>query len=148
MLNSGHWRRYDILVVAIFVFSRYLQTSGDLRKWRSDGGTEHVLGLFAPSHMDYEPDREAGDGGQPSLTEMTEAAVEHLSRAPAGFFLMVESGRIDHAHHDNSARRALEETLEFERAVQVGVYRGSQPFLFNRLSPSPPSHRRRCPWWT
>ncbi len=59
--------------------------------------------------------------GQPSLSEMTGAAVDHLKEDPDGFFLMVESGRIDHAHHDNYARRAMEETVEMERAVQVRV---------------------------
>lgn len=32
---------------------------------------------------------------------------------------MVEGGLIDVAHHKNNAKRAFEETLEFERAVKV-----------------------------
>ena len=34
-----------------------------------------------------------------------------------GFFLMVEGGRIDHAHHDAMAIRALSETVAFDKAV-------------------------------
>ena len=50
------------------------------------------------SHMDYEVERSSE---QPSLAEMTRAALERLERAPNGFLLMVEGGRIDHAHHAN-----------------------------------------------
>ena len=81
-----------------------------------------LVGLFASSHMSYEPDRDRSDDGQPSLSEMTVAAVEHLLEGDNGFFLMVESGRIDHAHHDTNAKRAMEETLEFEKTVAVRFY--------------------------
>ena len=37
----------------------------------------------------------------------------------SGFFLLVEGGRIDHAHHENNAKRALKDALEFEKAVEV-----------------------------
>ena len=42
-----------------------------------------------------------------------------LERAPKGYFLMVEGGRIDHAHHAGNARRALGETIELSNAVRV-----------------------------
>jgi len=35
---------------------------------------------------------------------------------------MVEGGLIDVAHHNNNAKRALEETLEFENAILVSLY--------------------------
>ena len=38
---------------------------------------------------------------QPSLAEMTRAALERLEKAPNGFLLLVEGGRIDHGHHAN-----------------------------------------------
>jgi alkaline phosphatase len=83
--------------------------------------TPHLLGLFEPSHMRYEADRAGDRGGEPSLSEMTEAALRILSRAPHGFLLMVEAGRIDHAHHANNAYRALGETLELARAVETAL---------------------------
>lgn len=79
---------------------------------------DHLLGLFEPSHMNYESDR--GDD-EPSLSEMTRLAIRILRRNAKGFFLMVEGGRIDHAHHAGNAYRALHDTIEFSRAVEVAL---------------------------
>ncbi len=79
-----------------------------------------VLGLFERSHMEYEYDRILDAGGEPSITEMTAKAIELLDN-PAGFFLMVESGRIDHAHHAGNAWRALVETEEFDQAIAAAL---------------------------
>ncbi len=79
-----------------------------------------LLGLFEPSHMQYEHDRANDEAGEPSLTEMTRESIALLSeRSDEGFFLMVEGGRIDHAHHANNAYRALTETIEFSRAIEA-----------------------------
>ncbi|KAK3105199.1 hypothetical protein FSP39_019599 [Pinctada imbricata] len=83
--------------------------------------THFALGLFHPSHMSYELDRKKGPGGEPSLSEMTSKAIKILQRNPRGFFLLVESGRIDHAHHNNTAKRALYETLMFEEAIKAAM---------------------------
>lgn len=79
----------------------------------------HLLGLFELSHMEYELDRENDAGGEPSLSEMTAKAIEILSKNPNGYYLNVEAGRIDHAHHATSPRRALVDTIEFARAVRT-----------------------------
>lgn len=55
---------------------------------------------------------------QPSLLEMTAKALEVLKMNEKGFVLLVEGGRIDHAHHETRARHALHETAEFEKAVE------------------------------
>jgi len=83
--------------------------------------TSHLLGLFERSHMKYEVDRATDTGGEPSLSEMTSKAIDILAKNPQGFFLMVEGGRIDHAHHAGDAYRALNETIEFSRAVKVAL---------------------------
>ena len=83
--------------------------------------TPHVLGLFNESHVQYEADRGNDIAGEPSLTEQTVAAIDILDNNPNGFFLMVESGRIDHGHHAGSAYNALTDTLEFAEAVQAAV---------------------------
>ena len=83
--------------------------------------TTHLLGLFEPEHMNYETDRAKDAGGEPSLSEMTRAALSMLKKNPKGFFLMVEGGRIDHGHHAGNAYRALTETIEFANAVAVAA---------------------------
>lgn len=55
---------------------------------------------------------------EPTLEEMTLKALEILKKNENGFVLLVEGGRIDTAHHETSAKLALEETREFQKAVQ------------------------------
>ena len=83
-------------------------------------GTGQVLGLFDPSHMEFEADRANDAGGEPSLAEMTAYAIENLGSG-SGFFLVVEGGRIDHAHHAGNAYRALVDAIAFSEAVAVAV---------------------------
>lgn len=81
--------------------------------------TKHLLGLFELSHMKYEADRATDAGGEPSLAEMTKKAIQMLQVNPRGFYLMVEAGRIDHAHHVGNAYRALVDTIALSEAVRV-----------------------------
>lgn len=83
--------------------------------------TERVLALFNESHMQYEADRSNDILGEPSLAEMTSTAIGILDNNEAGFFLTVESGRIDHGHHAGSAYNALTDTIAFAEAVQAAV---------------------------
>ena len=82
---------------------------------------DHLLGLFERSHMEYEFDREKDAGGEPSLAEMTRKAIDILARNPQGFFLMVEGGRIDHAHHEGNAFRALSDAVAFNDAIKAAL---------------------------
>ncbi len=81
--------------------------------------TKHLLGLFEPSHMQYDFDRVKDKSGEPSLSEMTAKAIDVLSKNKNGFFLMVEAGRIDHAHHNGNAFRALTDAVELSNAVRA-----------------------------
>ena len=60
--------------------------------------------------MKYEHQREKGaelPTEEPSLSEMTEVAIKMLKKGKDGFFLMVEGGKIDVAHHDGWVRLFL-----------------------------------------
>lgn len=82
--------------------------------------TEHLLGIFAQSHMHFNADR--NQELEPSLAEMTETAIKILTRNNTkGFLLVVEAGKIDLAHHYNNAFRALDDTLALDDAVEVAV---------------------------
>ena len=56
-----------------------------------------------------------------TLTQITTAAIDHLydKRHKKGFFLMVEGGKIDYACHANDAAAALQEVVDFDKAVRV-----------------------------
>lgn len=81
--------------------------------------SEHVLGLFAYSNLDYDFERRQHPGTQPSLAEMTRAAIGLLEKREHGYFLVIEGGQIDVAHHAGNAFRALDETIAFSDAVRT-----------------------------
>lgn len=83
--------------------------------------TKHLLGLFERSHLQYEVDRKNDKAGEPSLSEMTAKSIDVLSNNKKGYFLMVEGGRVDHAHHDGNAYRALTDAIELSNAVRTAV---------------------------
>ncbi|CAN5506536.1 alkaline phosphatase [soil metagenome] len=83
--------------------------------------TKHLLGLFDSSHVQYEKDREVANTDEPSLTDMTTKAIDILSQNKKGYFLMVEGGRVDHAHHEGNAYRALAEAVELSNAVRAAT---------------------------
>ena len=74
--------------------------------------------------MRYEADRLKDNGGEPSLAEMTVKSIDILRQNPNGFFLMVEGGRIDHAHHDTNAYRSLEDMVAFDNAIKAALGQG------------------------
>lgn len=77
-----------------------------------------VLGLFSkgdlPSPVDHPQD-------VPELADMTDKAIDLLSRNPKGYFLLVESASIDKWHHRNNAHRALTDVDELAKAVSVAL---------------------------
>jgi alkaline phosphatase len=97
---------------------RFVDSAGPFRALDPKAGGQ-VLGLFSASHMDYNAD--ADRQKQPSLAEMATFAVRKLQAGSGnkGFVLMVEGGRIDHAHHATNAWRALDETAEFAKAIEA-----------------------------
>lgn len=82
---------------------------------------DHLLGLFNSSHMQYAFDTPNDSGGEPTLSEMTTKAIELLSKNDKGYYLNVEAGRIDHAHHAVNPFRALTDTIELANAVRAAV---------------------------
>lgn len=77
---------------------------------------ERLLGLFQDDHMLYHLQTNESTT-QPTLEQMTRKAIEYMSQSEEGYFLFIEGGRIDQAHHDNKARMALDETIEFSKAI-------------------------------
>lgn len=83
-----------------------------------DGGNNvslPLLGLLADKDIPYDIDRDNNE--HPSLLEQTKVALTALSKATQdsdqGFFVLIESSRIDHAGHDNDAAAHVREVLAY-----------------------------------
>ncbi|XP_037026003.1 alkaline phosphatase [Bradysia coprophila] len=100
----------------------YVQTKDELLNISQD--TDYVLGLFDSSHMPYNIDSD--HAVKPTLAEMVGKALDVLEKDQKGYFLFVEGGKIDHAHHSALAQRAFDETVEFAKAVELARQRTSE----------------------
>ena len=58
------------------------------------------------------------DAEEPTLAEMTFAALDILEEDPDGFLLMVEGSQIDWQDHGNNVKGMIAETLGFNAAVE------------------------------
>ncbi|GFS61234.1 hypothetical protein NPIL_648621 [Nephila pilipes] len=88
----------------------------ELKKLKTDD-VDYILGLFHSDHLPYVAERPSLNKTYPTLPEMTETAIKILSKNPEGFVLLVEGGKIDVAHHNNWAMKALEEGVEFDQTI-------------------------------
>ncbi|XP_065367959.1 membrane-bound alkaline phosphatase-like [Calliphora vicina] len=77
----------------------------------------NIMGIFQSELMDYHLMADPVD--QPTLAEMTEVALKLLQRNDQGYFIFIEGGLIDIAHHETKSAISLDETLEFEKAIQL-----------------------------
>jgi len=84
-------------------------------------GNQPLLGVFSNDHMPYWVERmhQAEFKNVPSLEQMTEVALQRLSRNSKGFFLQIEAARVDHAAHGNDPATVVTEQLEFDRTIGV-----------------------------
>ncbi|MDR1622029.1 MAG: alkaline phosphatase [Synergistaceae bacterium] len=80
-----------------------------------------VWGMFAALGMSYEMDRVENTPSEPSLADMTQAAVNILSKDPDGFFLMVEGSKIDWAAHANDPIALISDIDAFDQAVKTAL---------------------------
>lgn len=79
-----------------------------------------ILGLFAEGDIPFKIDRD--EDVYPSLVEQAQFALTALSNATEdsdqGFFLMIESSRIDHSGHQNDPNAMVREILEYDQTMQ------------------------------
>ncbi|MEG1617635.1 MAG: alkaline phosphatase [Bacteroidales bacterium] len=66
-------------------------------------------------NLPYAIDRKAGDL---SLTEITESAIDFLTKDNSGFFVMIEGGQIDWSSHANDAGTTFEEVIDMDNAIK------------------------------
>ncbi|RWS28738.1 alkaline phosphatase-like protein [Leptotrombidium deliense] len=99
--------------------ARYVTTDKQLSAL-STKDTDFVLGLFSYNHIPFNLERNSSST-EPTLSRMVAKAIQLLRKNKEGYFLFVEGGRIDHAHHDNKAKLALQETYEFNKAIETAM---------------------------
>lgn len=78
-----------------------------------------VWALFGKKTVPYHIDRNPIE--HPSLAELTEKALDLLSKKENGFFLMVEGSQIDWAAHSNDAIATITEFIAFDEAVAKAI---------------------------
>jgi len=101
-------------------------TKQELTSAAQNKSTKKLFGVFHPDNMDGSLDRlylkkntVEQYPNQPDLTEMTQSAIDVLSRNPNGFFLMVEAALIDKFNHPLDWERAAFDTIMLSNAVQI-----------------------------
>jgi len=75
-----------------------------------------VLGLFTPGEMNFDLDR---DAKEPSLLEMTRAAIRFLGRDGRGFMAFIENENTDTAGHLTDVASMVHAYRDFDRAVSL-----------------------------
>lgn len=93
---------------------------------KQGAGADKLLGLFHTGNLDDVLDRRFLKNdvtkkfpNQPDLTEMTQTALDVLSKNENGFFLMVESALIDKASHPLDWERAFYNTIMLDQSVEI-----------------------------
>ncbi|QWD77241.1 alkaline phosphatase [Polynucleobacter sp. MWH-Svant-W18] len=126
--SKGSKRKDEKNLVETFKVDGYQNvfTKQELLAAAQDKKTQKLFGVFHPDNMDGSLDRfflkkntVSQYPNQPDLTEMTQSAIEVLSRNPNGFFLMVEAALIDKFNHPLDWERAAFDTIMLSNAVQV-----------------------------
>jgi len=135
--EEGSRRRDDRDLIQEFQAKGYAWAAsrGQLNQVLAGSAPDKLLGLFHYGHMNFYMDREflknpmapnPSQGivapqfsDQPTLMEMTTAALKVLESKPNGFFLMVEGASIDKAQHPLDWQRAVYDCIELDQAVGV-----------------------------
>lgn len=98
----------------LFGFFGVGSAKGHLPYQTADGGYDPVAGKGEAESYTVADVQE-----NPTLAEMTRAALEVLSGDETGFWLMVEPGDVDWANHDNNLDNSIGAALSGDDAVKV-----------------------------
>lgn len=125
--TPGTKRTDDLDFIAKFKEAGYaLATTKTEMNAAVAGGAKKLLGLYNTSNIDGAFDLRLARKGsiskfpdQPDVVEQTKAALDMLKGAQDGFFLMVESARIDKYSHSLDWERAVFDTIMLDNAVKA-----------------------------
>ncbi|MED1569033.1 alkaline phosphatase [Bacillus paramycoides] len=80
-----------------------------------------IWGSFSSNALAFDIDRAATNPEQPTLSQMTEKAIQTLSKDKDGFFLFVEGSKADWAAHANDPIGMISDVLAFDDAVTAAL---------------------------
>lgn len=115
-LAAGAKRAADEGLRLFGLFGASARLFGDhLPSRTADGGYDPAIGIRSLAEK-YAPEDLAEN---PTLAEMTTAALDVLGRNPRGFWLMVEAGDVDWANHDNNLDNSIGSVIAGDEAVRA-----------------------------
>lgn len=122
------WTELEKIAVNSFGFT-FANTRDEFDALESNSGPAIAVNPYLDSSnaMPYAINRmnadQAGEtyDGSITLAEFTQKGIDLMKDNSAGFFMMVEGGKIDWACHANDAMAAIQDTIAFDNAVKVAV---------------------------
>jgi alkaline phosphatase len=118
--SSGDWFS-DLLDLYSLAGYNIVETESEMNTVIGDGA-QKLLGLFKDGGKTPEMFRVDGSiypDDEPTLPEMTAAALDILEEDKDGLFLMVEGSQIDWADHAHDVNYQIAESLAFDATVKV-----------------------------
>ena len=107
-----------------------IETKQDFEKYQTGNTPKKIIGV-PQVNTTLQQERKGDDKAEPikckknenvpDLQTMTNVALNVLDNNPNGFFVMIEGGAIDWASHANQTGRMIEETIDFNQAVDAVV---------------------------
>lgn len=125
MSTPGSKRKDNVDVIKSFEDLGYTFSGNKTELENTPKSEDKILGLYQLDNMNVYIDREVTKNpsvlksfnDQPGLVEMTEKAIDTLSKDPNGFFLMVEGACIDKQLHVLDWQRAAYDNIEMDKAI-------------------------------
>lgn len=125
--TPGSKRKDNVNVIQSFEDLGYSFSGTKTELENTPATADKILGLYQLNNMNVYVDREVtknakvlkGFNDQPGLVEMTQKAIDTLSKNPNGFFLMVEGACIDKQLHVLDWQRAAYDNIEMDKAVGI-----------------------------
>ncbi len=118
MRPEGDGTQRHILDVARDYGYTVAQTNEEILALNANSGKAIAINpILDGQALNYELDRKPGELG---LVDFVKTGIQVLDN-PRGYFLMVESGKIDWAGHANDAAASIRDTIAFSQAIEEAV---------------------------
>ena len=111
------------------VYGQYASAGYDVVKTKSQMNSvliseKPILGVYADDPLPYTIDQNSDAELQntvPTLSEMTDFAIDKMKNNQKGFMLQVEGGKVDWAAHANDAPGLIYDQIAFDEALKVAL---------------------------